>query len=395
MTRRYLGGLASDPPSCGLPVHDWSESPEVVASFRKALLDFFDRAARALPWRSTRDPYRILVSEIMAQQTRVETVVPYYERWLARFPTIDALAAAPQDDVLKMWEGLGYYSRARNLHRAAGVVCEAHGGLLPRSAVELKTLPGVGPYTAGAVASIAFDEAVPAVDGNVRRVFARLFDEPTPAAAAVGRWAAGVVDPDRPGDFNQSLMELGATVCTPRGARCDLCPVGEWCGARAAGTVDERPLPKKRARVRRETRAVAVVVAGGEESSQGASVLLRRRPAEGLLAGLWEFPSVATSVGDAPAEVEGAVEGLGREAAGSRVSVGPGVKIDPVRHLFSHLHVTYQPFLYRVRAGPHLVGDGAHVAWVDLADLGGLAVPVAQQKIAELARRFVSSPKGG
>ncbi len=368
---------------------DWTESPEDVASFRAALLRFFDREARPLPWRSTRDPYRILVSEIMAQQTRVETVIPYYRRWLERFPTLGALADAGRDDVLKLWEGLGYYSRARNLHRAAQTVRESFGGQLPDSPAELRTLPGVGPYTAGAVASIAFGEPVPAVDGNVRRVFARLHDDPVPGARAVEDWAARVVDPDRAGDFNQALMELGAIVCVPRGPHCGRCPVVSWCRARSAGTQEERPLPKKRSRVRREERVVVVNVDVGGQPEHGREpdvgreqeaqhgrrdrpprVWLRRRPDEGLLAGLWEFPSFSANEAEA-ADVASAGEPLA-----------------PVRHLFSHLHVTYRPYvLYRSSA--EVDGRGEASQWVDLSDLGGVAVPVAQQKIAALARRFL------
>src|SRR5690606_15418045 len=226
---------------------------------REDLLRFYDRHRRDLPWRGEEDPYRILVSEVMLQQTRVETVKEYYGPWLERFPDLEALAAADEGDVLKAWEGLGYYRRARNLRDAATVVQEEWGGRLPGTVEELRRLPGIGAYTAGAVASIAFGRTVPAVDGNVRRVLARLFDVAVPGAAWLRDTAGRLVDPERPGDWNQALMELGATVCVPRGPRCGRCPVAWACRAREAGTVDERPGPTARRPPRVAIIALAVL----------------------------------------------------------------------------------------------------------------------------------------
>ena len=383
------------------PATCWSESPEDVASFRAALLDFYDVHGRDLPWRSSSDPYAILVSEIMAQQTRVETVIPYYRRWLDRFPTVEALALAPEDDVLKAWEGLGYYSRARNLHRAARVLRESHDGKLPDTASALRDLPGIGPYTAGAVASIAFSRAEPAVDGNVRRVYARLFDEPAPSPKQVTRWAADVVDPRRPGDFNQSLMELGATVCTPRGPSCEVCPVATWCRARTAGTVELRPLPRQRAAVRREVRDVAVLV----RDALTPEVLMWRRPAKGLLAGLWEFPSRLISDITEPGDWVGEIV---RERG---LALPPArTALPDVAHLFTHLQVTYRPVLMGVGVGVGVAHGGARdepiarpsrrvpaenaERWVPLDDLGGLAVPIAQQRIAQFTREACAERDG-
>lgn len=365
------------------------EFPEAVRSFRRRLLAFYDARARALPWRESTDPYAVWVSEIMAQQTRVETAAPYYRRWLERFPTVTALAEAPLDDVLKSWEGLGYYSRARNLHRAARVVAEELGGEVPGTVDGLRALPGIGDYTAGAIASIAFGRAAPAVDGNVRRVYARLHDEAEPASADVVRWAASMVDPDRPGDFNQALMELGATVCVPRGPACGACPVEADCRARAAGTVHDRPAPKKRSAVRREVRAVGVFVRRGEG---GDRVLLRRRPDEGLLAGLWEFPSVPLGARAGARALAAAVGELAR-GLGLVAGDAPGGALEPVPHAFSHLHVTYRPWVVGVRAakGGSLGqgrGDPAGSRWADPADPGELALPVAQQRIAEMVSGF-------
>ena len=216
---------------------DASALSESLPALRRALLDHYDRTARDLPWRRETDPYRIWVSEVMLQQTRVETVVGYYGAWMERFPDLDTLAGADADDVMKAWEGLGYYRRARNLHRGAAVVRDSLGGAVPGSYAALRDLPGVGDYTAGAVASIAFGEVVPAVDGNVRRVLARLYDVAEPKPAWLRRTAAEWVDADRPGDWNQALMELGAVVCTPAKPNCDVCPVSSGCAALAAGTI--------------------------------------------------------------------------------------------------------------------------------------------------------------
>jgi A/G-specific adenine glycosylase len=346
--------------------------PNWIHRLRQRLLDFFHRTKddRAMPWRETLDPYAIWVSEVMLQQTRVETVIPYYRAWMERFPTVEALADAPQEEVLKRWEGLGYYSRARNLHTAARVVRERHGGRLPPDLEELRDLPGVGAYTAGAVASIAFGLSTPAVDGNVRRVASRLLDLPDPSPKrledVVGRW----VPRNDPGDFNQALMELGATICLPRNPLCQVCPVSELCEARVAGTVDVRPAPRKRAKARREVHAVTVAVRAG------ASVFLalRRRPPEGLLAGMYEFPARVLPTGDEEASVESLPLWTVAEA--------PVVALPEVFHAFSHLHVTYRPVLVRLgeEAPPP---PGAR--WLTPAEIGALPLPVAQQSIVRSA----------
>lgn len=377
-------------------------------AFRRALLRHFDETRRELPWRSARTPYRVLVSEIMLQQTRAATVAPYYERWLRRFPEWKTLAAASRDDVLLAWKGLGYYARATNLHRTASVVRDRHGGRLPRDPALLRTLPGVGEYTAGAVASIAFGVPVPAVDGNARRVLSRLLDAPRPSASRLRAEAARLLDPERPGDFNEALMELGATVCTPKSPRCDTCPVAAHCRARAAGTAQERPAPRPAPRIRRAEFAVAVAV------DELGRTLLVRRPEVGLLAGMWEFPAV--ELRDAGPAGRGDAGGGGRngspvasatEAALARLA-GPGLavrgeaagRLRPVRHAFTHLHALYHPVVVTcgrdaldgatddiggagVGAGRSEPADAPSTAVAaSLDDLAGLAVPVAQQKIA-------------
>src|SRR6266404_3812291 len=215
-------------------------------TFHRDLLRWYRRQHRQLPWRATRDPYRIWVSEVMLQQTRVDTVLPYYARWLRAFPTIRALAQARADRVLKLWEGLGYYSRARNLHRAAQTVVREYGGKLPRTAEGLRQLPGIGRYTAGAIASIAFDERTPLVDGNVARVFARIFairaNVKSPRTLdCLWNLAENLLPDTNAGEFNQALMELGALVCTPVNPRCAACPMRRVCLAKARGLVDRLP----------------------------------------------------------------------------------------------------------------------------------------------------------
>ena len=271
---------------------------ERLRALEKPLLSWYRRQARELPWRENRDPYRIWVSEIMLQQTRVAAVIPYYQRWMAELPDVAALAAVEEEKLLKLWEGLGYYSRARNLKKAAGVIMEQHGGQFPRHYAELLKLPGIGEYTAGAIASIAFGERVSAVDGNVLRVAARnallegdimdtrfrremrqRMDQATPA--------------NRPGDFNQALMDLGATVCLPGGAPlCDACPLAGFCAAHAAGREQSLPVKRKKAPRRLEEMTVFLLLHQGR-------VALRKRPDTGLLAGLWEFPHVPGALDEA------------------------------------------------------------------------------------------------
>jgi A/G-specific adenine glycosylase len=263
------------------------------AEVARRVVAHFRGVRRDLPWRRSRDPYAIWVSEIMLQQTRVAAVVPYFERWMARFPTIAALAEAPLDDVLAAWAGLGYYSRARNLHRCAREVVASHGGALPASAMTLRGLPGIGRYTAGAIASIAFGQPEPLVDGNVARVLARVYaiDDDIKSSAAgrvLWRLTAQMVPVSAPGDFNQGLMELGATVCTPLSPACLACPLATLCLARAQGR--ERELPRMPARRRPDE--LPLIDARALWIERRGKLLLARRTPEGLYGGLWELPQV-------------------------------------------------------------------------------------------------------
>ncbi len=252
----------------------WSEA-------RAALLGWFDAHKRDLPWRRSRDPYAIWVSEVMLQQTRVQAVLEHYAAWMLRFPAISALAAATEPQVLAVWSGLGYYRRARLLHRAAQVVVAEHGGRLPETEIGLRALPGVGEYTAAAVASIAFGERAPVVDGNVERVFARVLALRLPARAEVRAGAAALLSPERPGDGNQAVMELGATVCLPRNPLCLQCPVQPWCRTRG-----EHPVAARRPLVARS------IVYGLAWDGKGRVLLRQRAENASLMAGMWELPEL-------------------------------------------------------------------------------------------------------
>jgi A/G-specific adenine glycosylase len=360
------------------------------------LLEFFDARRRDLPWRRSADPYRVWVSEVMLQQTRVATVLPCYERWLRRFPTLQALARASLDDVLVEWQGLGYYSRARNLHATARVVRERFAGRWPDTADGLRALPGIGEYTAGAVASIAFGRPEPAIDGNARRVLARLFDLEHPRARQLRSLALALIPADRPGDFNQALMELGAAVCTPRQPRCGRCPLRGDCLARAHGTERLRPARRARDPVPSCDVGVAVVVAPGDR------MLLVRRPGHGLLGGLWAFPGAEPRRGESLR----AAAARAARAAGAGVRARDGEAIGTVPHAFSHRIETYHVHRFdrsgaNAASGPAMQESGARAArgraraaprgerdpaadtvWADPAALDGLALPAAQRRIA-------------
>src|SRR3989441_10158352 len=258
------------------------------ASLAERLVDWYRVHRRDLPFRRTRDPYAILVAEVLLQRTRMASGLPYYERFMARFPTIKELATAREEDVLKAWEGLGFSGRARNLHRTAQAVSAGHRGEVPKQFSDLRALPGIGDYTAGAVASIAFGERVPAIDGNAVRVLARVFRlagdlRRGPARRRLMTIAASLVPETEPGEYNQALMELGATVCRPRAPRCPECPLRTVCGAYINGSPQRYPEAPPRAHIRVVRVAFAVAVRDGK-------VLLVRRPPRGLLAGLWALP---------------------------------------------------------------------------------------------------------
>ena len=364
-----------------------------LESMRCELLEHFDAHRRALPWRASTEPYGVWVSEIMLQQTRVETAAPYYLRWMDRFPSVTELAEADEEDVLKTWEGLGYYSRARNLHRSARIVRERLNGVIPGDAERLRELPGIGEYSAGAIANICYGEAIPAVDGNARRVISRLFDLAEPSPAELRKRANAILETRRPGDWNQAIMELGATICLPRSPQCGECPVAAHCRARASGTQELRPVPKRRPRMREASFAVLVAARSSGE------LLLTRRPSKGLLGGLWEFPSVEVTAGE---DLEEACRGV---AEALRVELPEGVlawrPLQPVMHVFSHLRAEYRPLLVTAGGkGPagrkmRASAVGATACpwrWVAPDRLSALPLPVAQQKILAQALSELGEP---
>ncbi len=316
-------------------------SPRAVC----ALLSWYQQNKRDLPWRHTSDPYRIWISEIMLQQTRVEAVKPYYARFLEACPTVEALAALPEERLMKLWEGLGYYSRARNLQRAARVVMEQYGGVMPRSYEELLKLPGVGEYTAGAVASIAYGERVPAVDGNVLRVLARVSasdaDIALPEIKKEFRTALSVVVPAEAGDFTQSLIELGATVCAPnREPACHACPLADCCAAYREGKTKEIPVRSAKKPRRIEQKTVLLI-------RDGDRTALHKRPAKGLLSGLYELPNVEGHLSED--ETLKYLRSVGFEPL--RIQ-----KIENSKHVFTHIE--WHMIAYDVRITPEF--DGLH-----------------------------------
>ncbi|MBK9208134.1 MAG: A/G-specific adenine glycosylase [Anaerolineales bacterium] len=261
-----------------------------MTTLSRLLLDWYHQHGRtSMPWRNHPDPYAVWVSEIMLQQTRVETVIPYFEKWMNLFPSVNALANSSEQDILNAWEGLGYYSRARNLHKAAKIVASKFNGELPRDLTELRSLPGIGRYTVGAIASMAFGMDEPTLDGNLRRVFYRLFDVDIFADSPAGEkilWdlAAQNLPKGQAGDYNQALMDLGSMICTPKNPRCLLCPLMKICEARQHGTQELLPVLKPKKVVPQYVHAAAVIVQRGR-------VLLAQRPLDGLLGGMWEFPN--------------------------------------------------------------------------------------------------------
>ncbi len=334
------------------------------------LLEWYDARKRDLPWRTTEDPYRIWLSEVMLQQTQVRTVVPRYGAFLRRFPTLESLAAASVDEVLASWSGLGYYRRARQLHRAAIEIAGAGGGF-PTSSREMQRLPGIGPYTAAAVASIAFGEVVAVLDGNVERVLCRrlaLAEDPKRGAARRRLLAAAaeLLDPRRPGDSNQALMELGATVCRPKSPDCGACPLRRGCRARRIGEPELFPPPRRRRQVERVALAVAV-------ARQGGRVLLFRRPVDsGLMAGMWELPTVPQNADQAKVEIE-----IGKRYGGRWILAPESGR---VRHGITHRSLTLHVYPARFEGGDS-AAEGPEAAWVAAAARPRFAVSSMVEKI--------------
>lgn len=356
---------------------------------RAALLAWYDQGHRPMPWRfiapARPDPYHVLVSEAMLQQTQVATVIAYFHRFIAAFPTLAALAAADEQQVLRQWQGLGYYRRARNLHRAAKQIVVNHGGEVPADVAALRELPGVGPYTAGAIASIAFALPEAVVDGNVARVLARWLALRHPIdKPATQRWlwhAARVLAPstsaDRPGDYNQAVMELGAMVCSPRSPTCSTCPVARWCRAKAMGLADQLPVVSPRRRPTTQTHHILAL-------RRGRRLLFSQRPDTGLWAGMWQMPTLETDSGQiSPATIMT----WGREHLG--LTLADPSQTHAFTHLTTHRAITFRLWRSDVEGGRLARGAGQ---WRELDDLTDLPLSNPQRRIVALLRNQDNHP---
>jgi A/G-specific adenine glycosylase len=340
----------------GLPLYT------AMTKFSEQILKWYAIQGRKLPWRDSPDPYAVWVSEIMLQQTRVEAVLPYFERWMIRFPDISNLAAASEQEVLSLWEGLGYYSRARNLHKAAKIVAEEYGGELPSDISALRKLPGIGRYTVGAIASMAFGQDVPTLDANLRRVYTRVFDVDELADSPAGEeilWtlAEKHLPKSHAGDFNQALMDLGATICLPKKPRCLLCPIGELCQARLLGIQEQRPVLKPKIVVPHYTVTAAVVW-------RDEKVLMAKRLSKGLLGGMWEFPGGKIEKDET---FEACLKREIREELGAEIQVGALFGV--YQHAYTHFRITLHAFMCELTDGEPKPIKAAALAWVSPVEL--------------------------
>ncbi len=340
------------------------------------LLAWYDQNARQLPWRSDISPYRTWVSEIMLQQTQVETVIPYFERFTRRFPDLASLAQASQAEVLQAWEGLGYYSRARNLHKCAQLLCAQYDCQLTADLDALQKLPGIGRYTAGAIASIAFGIPAPALDANIRRVLSRLLELREPVGSPAGEkilWdAAGhFLSRERPGDHNQALMELGALICKPKAPECPRCPLQSECLAYAHGSQSELPVRKPKPAVPHYTVTAAVI-------QRGDQVLIAQRPQGGLLGGLWEFPGGKLENTDP--DLSACLRREIREELGAEISVGEALGM--YKHAYTHFRITLHAFACALLPGQN-AQESQKVRWVRPDELPGFAMGKVDRLIAQ------------
>lgn len=350
------------------------------------ILHWYQTNARQLPWRETTDPYAVWVSEIMLQQTRVETVIDYFQRWMDRFPALQDLAAADRQEVLVVWEGLGYYRRAHNLHQAAGIVAEEHGGQIPSDLKALKSLPGIGVYTAAAIAAIAFDQDVIALDGNLRRVIARLIDLDLDARSSQGEgrlrhWAEAALPPGQASEFNQALMDLGAMICIPKSPRCQDCPLQADCRAHAQGTQAERPIKAPRKKIPHYTIAAAVI-------QKQDKVLLGLRPETDLLGGLWEFPGGKVEEGET---LQQALEREIEEELALSIIPGPEIGIYP--HAYTHFRITLHAFETRFQGGVPKALEHDQVQWARIDELDQFPMGKVDRLIAEELQRHWNAGK--
>ncbi|HET7010147.1 MAG TPA: A/G-specific adenine glycosylase [Anaerolineales bacterium] len=357
-------------------------------SFARELLTWYREHKRDLPWRGTRDAYAVWVSEVMLQQTRAETVVPYYLRWMRRFPTPASLARATEQQVMRLWEGLGYYRRALALRNGARQIMNEHGGSVPRDPASLARLPGVGSYTAAAVAAIAFDADEIALDGNLRRVLSRLSnldrDPRRPEAERMLRqYARRKLPPGHAADFNQALMDLGALICVTREPRCGLCPVGAWCVARKKGLQAQRPVRGRSRRVPEHVATAGVIRRNGR-------VLIAKRPPGVLLGGLWEFPGGKRRSRES---LHDCLRRELREELGVRVRVGE--RVGEIRHSYSHFGVTVYAFECRLLRGTPAALEHAAIHWAAPSRLKAYPMGFVARRIAQAVSARRKPPDNG
>ncbi|MGF1602090.1 MAG: A/G-specific adenine glycosylase [Thermosynechococcaceae cyanobacterium] len=346
-----------------------------VHLLQDSLQIWYHQWGRDLPWRRTPDPYAIWVSEIMLQQTQVKTVIPYYERWLQQFPTVSVLAAADQQQVLKVWQGLGYYARARNLHRAAQQIVDRWNGQFPDTLDAVLQLPGVGKTTAGGILSLAFDQPEPILDGNVKRVLARLTALSVPPKQAIGKlWTVSkqLLDRQHPRNFNQALMDLGATVCLPKGPSCDRCPWSPHCHAFLLNLQTKIPMSEPRAPLPHKQIGVAVIWNDNDQ------ILIDKRPEKGLLGGLWEFPGGKI---EADETVEDCIRREIQEELGIDIEVGD--HLITVDHAYTHFKVTLTVHHCRHLKGEPQTLECDEIRWVTLDEIESYPFPKANQQIID------------
>jgi A/G-specific adenine glycosylase len=356
---------------------------DVVASLRQRLLAWYAEQGRDLPWRHSRDPYAIWISEIMLQQTQVKTVIPYYERWLAVFPRVQDLAVAEQQTVLKYWEGLGYYARARNLHKAAQQVVAEYNGVFPQNLEGAIALQGIGRTTAGGILSAAFNLPTPILDGNVKRVLARILAFPAvPNRALDALWKISeqLLDPERPRDFNQAIMDLGATLCTRHNPACLLCPWQSHCAAYNQDAVSDFPMSESRKPLPHKQIGVAVI------TDEQGHILIDRRKQEGLLGGLWEFPGGKIEPGES---VEDCVRREIKEELGIDIAVGD--RLITIEHAYTHFKVTLNVFNCKHLSGDPQPLECDEVKWVTLGEIDQYPFPKANSQIIEALKQQASS----
>lgn len=337
-----------------------------------------------MPWRGEHDPYKIWLSEVMLQQTQVETVIPYYEKWLKNFPTVKEVANASQDEILKMWEGLGYYARARNFQSACREVVNSYNGCIPDDPEAFRRLKGVGPYTSAAVQSIAFGASIPTIDGNVKRVVSRLLaleKPPSQSLDEIESFLRRYLSKSHPGDFNQAMMDLGAIICRPKNPVCLLCPVRNGCLAFKKGSVDRYPVPEKKAPYPHFRVAVGIIW-------KGDTVFVSRRPSKGLLGGLWEFPGGKIEKGEST--IECVVREVKEETG---LLVKPGKSVGVIRHAYTHFSIEMEGILCKYIRGRPLAdarGDGSNARgdkswrWIRWEEIPTLAFPKANHKLFPL-----------